>query len=270
MSFAKRTASGRFHRTLGVEPLEARQLLTASVAQQWNEALLDAIRRDVPNPPVHARNLFHLSAAMYDAWTVFDTQSHGYLNTEKHTAPDVEAARHEAISYAAYRVLSERFGFGKSVGHVASTAQFDALMLELGYDKNFTTTVGDSPAAIGNRIGSQILAYGFLDGANETNLYVDYTGYTPSNPNLLPSLPGAGNVVDPNFWQPLSLNVSITQNGIEVSGNQPYIGTNARWVKPFALNRDAFESYVDPGPQPLCSAAWAMRSSRPKLSSSSK
>ena len=35
-----------------------------SVARRWDEALLDAIRRALPNPPVHARNLFHTSVAM--------------------------------------------------------------------------------------------------------------------------------------------------------------------------------------------------------------
>ncbi|WNH08384.1 hypothetical protein [Thalassobellus suaedae] len=38
-----------------------------SVARLWNEALLDAIRRDYARPTVHARNLFHTSVAMYDA-----------------------------------------------------------------------------------------------------------------------------------------------------------------------------------------------------------
>ena len=39
-----------------------------SVARAWNEELLDAIRIDRPKPPVHGRNLFHLSVAMWDAW----------------------------------------------------------------------------------------------------------------------------------------------------------------------------------------------------------
>lgn len=39
-----------------------------SVAKKWNEQLLDAIRLDFPAPTVHSRNLFHMSAAMYDAW----------------------------------------------------------------------------------------------------------------------------------------------------------------------------------------------------------
>ncbi|MEN6337062.1 MAG: hypothetical protein ABFE01_22625, partial [Phycisphaerales bacterium] len=35
-----------------------------SVARQWNEALLDAIRVDVARPTIHARNFFHVSLAM--------------------------------------------------------------------------------------------------------------------------------------------------------------------------------------------------------------
>jgi len=38
-----------------------------SIARVWDEQILAGIRIDVPNPPVHARNLFHLSVAMYDA-----------------------------------------------------------------------------------------------------------------------------------------------------------------------------------------------------------
>ena len=38
-----------------------------SAAREWNEELMAAIRRNVPNPPAHARNLHHLAVAMYDA-----------------------------------------------------------------------------------------------------------------------------------------------------------------------------------------------------------
>ena len=46
-----------------------------SAARRWNEATLNAIRRDLPAPTVHARNLFHTSAAMWDAWAAFDPPS---------------------------------------------------------------------------------------------------------------------------------------------------------------------------------------------------
>src|SRR5438093_8505267 len=80
-----------------------------SVARTWDEALLDAIRRALPNPPVHARNLFHLSVAMWDAWAAYDARASGYVFKEKLQAGDVSAARNEAMSYAAYSVLTARF-----------------------------------------------------------------------------------------------------------------------------------------------------------------
>ena len=43
-----------------------------SVARNWNEELLEAIRNDYARPTVHARNLFHSSILMYDAWAIFD------------------------------------------------------------------------------------------------------------------------------------------------------------------------------------------------------
>ena len=76
-----------------------------SVARRWDEALLDAIRRALPAPPNHARNLFHVSAAMWDAWAAYDPHASGYFVTEKPSASDVTAARNEAISYAAYLSL---------------------------------------------------------------------------------------------------------------------------------------------------------------------
>jgi len=42
------------------------------VARRWNELLLESIRNDLARPVVHARNLFHVSAAMYDAWSIWD------------------------------------------------------------------------------------------------------------------------------------------------------------------------------------------------------
>ena len=80
-----------------------------SVARRWDEAHLDAIRRALPAPTVHARNLFHISVAMWDAWAAYDPDAAGYFVDEKHAATDVAAARNEAISYAAYRVLEHRY-----------------------------------------------------------------------------------------------------------------------------------------------------------------
>ena len=103
-----------------------------TVARRWNEVLLNAIRRDVPAPTVHARNLFHTSAAMWDAWAAFDETAAGIFVDEKHSARDVTAARNEAISYAAFRVLESRYL--DSIGAVDTIPEFDRLMEALWRD----------------------------------------------------------------------------------------------------------------------------------------
>ena len=153
-----------------------------SVARRWDEALLDAIRRSLPNPPVHARNLFHVSVAMWDGWAAYDTAASGYLFKEKISAADVPAARNETISYAAYRVLSARFI--KAVGADKSLSEFDDLMDALCLPISSTGTEGAGAAAVGNRIAKGVLDYGKTDGSNEVNGYAD-PSYTPVNPPLV-------------------------------------------------------------------------------------
>jgi hypothetical protein len=219
-----------------------------SVARAWDEVLLDAIRRALPNPPVHARNLFHTSVAMWDAWAAYDTQASGYLVKEKDTAPDVTAARNEAISYAAYRVLTSRFI--KAVGGDKSLSEFDDLMDSLHYPLNVTTTDGNSPAAVGNRIAKAVLAYGLDDGSNQAGGYTD-PSYQPINPPLVVNRPGTL-MIDPNRWQPLQIEHMISQNGIPVTnGVQQNVGPHWGGVKSFGLpSADAKRLPMDPGPPP--------------------
>src|SRR5258708_26360511 len=80
-----------------------------SIARIWNERAIAAIRVDTPHPPAQARNCFSLSVAMYDAWAAYDTNGAvGYAYHGKQATADIAAARREAISYAAYRILKER------------------------------------------------------------------------------------------------------------------------------------------------------------------
>ena len=219
-----------------------------SVARRWDEALLDAIRRALPNPPLHARNLFHTSAAMWDAWAAYDPVASGYFVKEKLGASDVAAARNEAISYAAYRVLTSRFI--TSTGGEQSLSEFDNLMDALCYPLSNTTTDGGSPAALGNRIAAAVLAYGLTDGSNQATGYNDPT-YKPVNPPLVVAQSGT-TMTDPNRWQPLQIEHMISQNGIPVTnGVQQAVGTHWGHVKTFALPPGGSTGVpIDPGPQP--------------------
>jgi hypothetical protein len=220
-----------------------------SIARRWNEQAIGAIRRDVPQPGVHARNLFHISAAMWDAWAAYDATADGVFSTERVTAADVDAARREAISYAAYRVLVQRYGH--ATGGAVSIACFRAFMQKLGYDPDDATTTGGTPRALGNRVAAAVIAATLNDGANEAMNYADTTGYKSVNKPLIVDRPGV-QLDDPNHWQELNLALAETQNGIITpAGVQAYIGSNWGNVTPFAMTRTAPDAlYHDPGPPP--------------------
>jgi hypothetical protein len=205
-----------------------------SVARRWDEALLDAIRRSLPNPPVHARNLFHLSVAMWDGWAAYDPTALGVIFKEKLHVDrcDVAAARNETISYAAYRILTTRFI--KAVGADASLSQFADLMDALSYPTAITTTDGDAAAAVGNRIAKAVLDYGNSDGSNEAGGYAA-TDYKPVNPPLVVASSDI-TLVDPNRWQPLQIQNLVSQNGVVLpSGVQQAVGPHWGHVTSFGI-----------------------------------
>jgi hypothetical protein len=232
-----------------------------SIARIWNEELLAAIRKDLARPPVHARNLYHLSAALWDVWAAYDPVAQGVFANEKVAAADVDAARHEAISYAAYRLIKHRFA--NSPGAKDTLANIEARMISLGYDPENTSTIGSSPSAVGNRCAQIIIDFGLTqDGSNEIENFkgIDpVTGeyYEPANEPLVVELPGAPTLVLPNRWQSIWLGVYIDQQGNILDGHVPdFVGPHWGLVTPFAL-REKHQTpgkpgvYLDPGPPPM-------------------
>src|SRR4051812_25942568 len=225
-----------------------------SIARLWDEAMLDSIRRDLPAPTTHARNLFHVSAAMWDAWAAYDPTADGYFVKEKDTAPDVEAAREIAISYAAYRVLLWRYSYGANMQ--VTFDELSGLMRSLCLPISFTSTKGRSPAALGNRIAAAAIPFGRKDGSLERLHYADES-YVPANAPLVVSEPGTA-MHDPTFWQPLALDQNIAQNGLSIPGKiQAFIGGQWGHVRGFALPRSQAGVPIDPGPPPIGTPASA-------------
>jgi hypothetical protein len=243
-----------------------------SAARIWNERLMAAIRINVPNPPAHARNLHHTAVAMYNAWAAYDSNSVGYIHNEKAaTVPaGVEAARHEAISYAAYRVLRSRFATGN--GSATTLANLDSQLTALGYSTavgQAAVSAADTPAELGKRIGQAVLNWGAADGFALTSYPQPYNSVV--NPNMavpLSVLGQNGNFetnmplgfgiptgTNPNYWQPLDLATSVTQNGIPIPGGpQTFVGVQGLATTPFSLSRsDNTKPWVDPfgGPSRL-------------------
>ena len=250
-----------------------------SIARQWNEVLLDAIRQDFARPTVHARNLFHTSAVMWDAWAAYDNSANTYLHHERASAVNLVNDRDETISYAAYQLLKHRFA--NSPGAYTILPALNQKMVELGYDIGFSGTEGDSPAALGNRIAETVIAFGNNDGSNEANDYINRR-YNSVNLGLDPTKSGNPNITDPNRWQSLLFTISETGTSTvfidqagrfpplsisrtdtvtnEVSFTTPFLNPEWGSVRSFALSkndltiydRDDFKYRVfhDPGTPP--------------------
>ena len=225
-----------------------------SVARQWNEALLSAIRIDYARPTVHARNLFHSSIALYDGWAIFDDDAETYFlgQTVKgfncqyagiNTPENIQLAREEVMSYAAFRLLNHRFK--NSPGSVQSLAEFETLFRTLGYDKNFTSTdyTIQSYAALGNYLAEQLIAFGLQDGSNEENAYVNQY-YYPTNSPMLPVVSGNPTILNMNTWQPLSLDTYIDQSGNTLAKSTPdFLSPEWGNVSSFALPEEELTIY---------------------------
>ncbi len=240
------------------------------VPRLWAEELLYAISNDRARPPVHARNLHHLSVAMWDAWAAYTPYADGFLYHEQASAEDIDEARDEAISHAAYWLLHHRFE--ASPGWPVIFPSIHNRMLDLGYDPFFDDTSGDSPAAVGNRIAEYIIDYGLSDGSNEENDFGNQF-YEPINPPLDPEVFGNPDIEYPDHWQPLDLDEWCDQLGNCHSPKEPIPFESPEWglVTPFALGSDDLDIhpgpednewwvYLDPGPPPfLADGDWEFR-----------
>ena len=218
-----------------------------SVARIWDEQVLALIRQVVPAPGVHARNLFHVSAAMWDAWAAYDQAADGYYVTEKRQAADVNAARETAISYAAYRILHWRYATVADLP--TASAELDATMARLCLKPEYADAQAADAGAFGNHIAQVILDATRNDGALEDERYID-ASYRPGNEPLIVAETGA-TMADANRWQPLALDSQVSQNGISIPGKvQQFIGSQWGHVTPFALPASDAGTPIDPGPPP--------------------
>ena len=247
-----------------------------SVARNWSEVLIAALRRDAGQVAVNARNVFHFSIAVYDAWAAYDDNGRTYLLGNNVAGfecpfpspdgmPSSESSRGISISYAAYRVLRHRYR--NSAGSESSYAIFDELMSHYGLDTNHVSTAylrDGSPASLGNYVADCVIRFGLNDGSNEADGYrARY--YRPVNPPLDPTEPASiGAIANPDRWQKLDLPFFVTKTGDTIP---PPDFETPEWGKvlPFALtaaDRTEYERdgttywvYKDPGKPSLISEA---------------
>ena len=204
-----------------------------SVVIQWNQALLEAVRRTGFRPMLTARALAVVHTAMFDAWAAYDDHAVGVYWDGNMRRPRRERSRRNAqraASTAAYRTLADLFP-------TQTATLFDPLLLSLGLDKTDQSFDLATPSGLGNRVAALTLTACHEDGANQLGTlsngvpYSDYTGYAPVN--------APDQLSDPNRWQPLR-----AANGAV----QTFITPHWRLVTPFAL-RSAAQFRPVPPPQ---------------------
>ena len=251
----------------------------------WMKAMLESIRNDEGRPTIHARNLFHASVVLYDAWAVYEPEAETYLlgktihgiyspyeNPMDYSNMDIDSARNITINYAIYRFLWNRFNQYSSKNR--TIIQLDDLFTSLGFDRsnNSIDYSKGSPEALGNYIADCMIKYSVQDGSNEDDLH-QVIQYEPVNPPLKPNRPGT-KIIDPNRWQPLSIREYVDQRGFEPDlqdwnvnlltlNEDVFLSPEWGSVLPFSLskekaklfNREAWDYvvYNDPGPPPYLS-----------------
>lgn len=250
-----------------------------SIACIWIEAYLEAIKKDGLGPTVHARNLYHISAAIYDVWHVYNPEKGEFLFLGKNIngfefefdgfdiPENRDSAMFVSISYAAYRLMINRFSNYSSKVRVNDDLIF--LLEDLGLDpRNYSSNYKEGSAAeLGNYVGNLIYEFGLTEPVGDEDGY-EGPGSEPANYPLKPNVPGNKNLRNKNRWQPLSVVDYINDKGWDstlLEWNYQLIPITdvfltPHWgaVTPFAMNdshkriarRDGneFIVYNDPGP----------------------
>ncbi|MDG1330640.1 MAG: T9SS type A sorting domain-containing protein, partial [Flavobacteriaceae bacterium] len=239
-----------------------------SIAREWNEQVLHAIRNDYARPTIHARNLFHTSIAIYDIWAVFNNKVSTFLLGKTvgnyrcnfdgfYIGQSIVEDQKTAMSYAVYRIMLHRFSNSPGIEEIYLS--INNLMDELGYDKNMQSVDYHSgnAAALGNYMANQIIAFGMQDGSNEENDYANLF-YEPLNENLNTDYGGNPNLTEPNHWQALTIEEFIDQSGNYFPGGAPkFLSPEWGKVTPFSIKEEdltiynstdySFWVYHDPG-----------------------
>ena len=225
-----------------------------SVARQWNELTLSAIRKDYARPTIAARNLYHMSMIAYDGWAMYDKNVNNFYYTQKHDVLDIELARIQTITVASYRLIIHRFKNAPQAKLIADEAL--TLTKKLGVDVS-NEKIEDNPIGRGNLLAQLIIDFGLSDGAlEELNYQTPPLEFNLLNSPLIVKQAGVGDLKNVNFWQPLAMEFIIDQGGNPLP-NKIQAPLTLHWarVAAFALEKSdrnpKTNLYLDPGPPPL-------------------
>ena len=132
---------------------------TPTISVIWDRAVQKAVITAAVGPTVASRAYGILHTAIFDAWAAYDAKAVGTQlgdNLQRSAAENTEENKAEAMSFSAYRVLTELFP--------EQAELFSSVMAELGYDTANITTDTTTAAGIGNVSAEALMAYRRSDG----------------------------------------------------------------------------------------------------------
>ena len=192
-----------------------------NVVLKWDEQLLSTIRAypAQTGPTVTARALAVMHTAMYDAWAAYDPTADPTTPGAPAKQSGGTAAKEEAMTYAAYRMLLDLFPTGsfpdKTLPDGRTYRTPDELLTALGYDPAIETQDESTPAGVGNKAAATMIALCHVDGANQLQGYADNTGYRTDPTKTYNTW---DKVTDKWSWQPLCV---LTPAGV-AAGLTPF------------------------------------------------
>ena len=216
---------------------------TPSISVLWDRAVQQAVINTAPGPTIASRAYGILHTAMFDAWAAYDPTAIATQLGDDLQRPEseiTEANKEEAMSFAAYRVLTELFPEQVEI--------FNELMVQLGFDPTNTTTDTTTAAGIGNVSAQTLLESRREDGSNQDGddpngtlgvPYSDITGYQPVNPS--------GDSLNIERWTPEL--VPIYAELGEEDRIQQFLTPQWGDVTPFAL--ESGEQFRPEAPEPF-------------------
>ncbi|MEM1310562.1 MAG: DUF6851 domain-containing protein [Cyanobacteria bacterium P01_H01_bin.153] len=201
-----------------------------TVSVLWDRAAQQTVINTAVGPTIASRVYALVHTAMFDAWAAYDetaiaTQLGDSL--QRPTAENTEANKIEAMSFAAYRVLAELFPEERAAV---------ALMVELGFNPDNTTTDVTTAAGIGNASAEALMSFRREDAANQKNGYIDTTGYIPVNTS--------DNIVDIERWT--AERVPIDSPDAQI---QDFL--TPQWSVLAGFSLDSPDQFRPPAPQPF-------------------
>ncbi len=215
-----------------------------TISVLWDRAVQQAVINTKVGPTIASRAHGIVHTAMYDAWSAYNLRAVGTQlgdNLQRPIPEHTQTNKLEAMSYAAYRVLTELFPTEQAI--------FDQLMAELGFNPNNTTTDPTTPIGIGNLSAEALMEFRRTDGSNQLNGFADTTNYQPVNTN-------SSNITDLAKWTPEFVPIDSDSN------LQQFLTPQWSVVAPFALDSPDAVRPVAPEPFLLVEGATVDLSAR--------